>query len=159
MPQSLHMGTSTSHLSLCLCISPCRRHPAQVCLGSPIWPPSYCLSQQPGPLGICCPCQRQCKGWDPPSWSYSSATECPPARPVPVACGRQHAWGPAPAPWDGTRSRASTPSLHPAVIEAPSAGCWEEDEEGRSASLQGCSQGWPEAARSCLSTLTRGQRG
>ena len=55
-----------------------------------------------------------------------------------------------------THSGASTPSLYPAATVAPTARCWEEDEEGRSASPQGCSRGWPEAAGSCLSALTRG---
>lgn len=59
-------------------------------------------------------------------------------------------------PWDGTHSRASTPSLHPSATVAPTAGSWEEDEEGSYASWQGCSQQWLEAAGSCLSTPMRG---
>jgi len=57
-------------------------------------------------------------------------------------------------PGDGTHSGASTLSLHPATTVAPTARCWEEDEEGSSASLQGCSCGWLEAAGPCLSAPT-----
>lgn len=128
--------------------------PAQMCLGSPIQPPPCCLSQQPGPSGDMLSLPKAVQG-------LGSPIVVIPALPwgVPVVCGRQCSWGRAAAPRDCTYSRSSTPSLHPAVIEAPSARCWEEDEEGTSASLQGCSQGWPEVARSCLSTLTGEQRG
>lgn len=75
-------------------------------------------------------------------------------------CGGGSVGGGPPQPWrlkilqDGTHSGTSTTSLHPAATVAPTAGCWEEDEEGSSASLQGCSWGWLEVARSCLSAPT-----
>lgn len=111
MTYSPHMGTSTLHPSPGLCIPPCR---GKVPMAVPhrrarpvlIQPPPHCPGWWLGPLGMCFPCQRQCKGWDPPFQSHQhpnqlggcSARGCPPAQPVPGVWGRQRGWGPASAP-------------------------------------------------------------
>lgn len=43
--------------------------PAQMCLGSPTSHLPTASASSLALLETCSPCQRQCKGWDPPSWS------------------------------------------------------------------------------------------
>lgn len=174
MPCSPCMGTSTLHPSLGQCI-PLRRGEAPgAAPHRRAWPvPSSHLPTAPaGSLALwgCSPPPRgSARAGIPHHGHTSTPTSSMAALPRGVPLHGQSLWfgggsvGGSLAqpqhsrlPQDGTHCQASTPSLQPAATVAPTARCWEEDEEETSASPQGCSRGWLEAAGSCLSTLTRG---
>lgn len=174
MPCSPCMGTSTLHPSLGQCIPPHRGEAPRAAPHRRAWPvPSGHLPTAPaGSLalwGCSLPARGSARAGIPHLGHTSTPTSSMAALPRDVPLHGQSLWfgggsvgGSLPqprhsrVPQDSTHSQASTPSLQPATTVAPTARCWEEDEEERSASPQGCSRGWLEAAGSCLSTLTRG---
>lgn len=91
--------------------------PAQMCLGSPIQPPPYCLSQQPGPFGDMLSLPKAMHG-------LGSPIVVKPALPWGVPQLGQSLWCVGGSVHGGllqphgmvTHSRASTPSLPP---------CWD----------------------------------
>lgn len=115
-----------------------------MCLGSPTQAPPCCLSQQLLPKAM--------QGLGSPIVVIPALPWGVPARPVPVVCGRQREQGLLQA-----HGMVSTASFSPFL--AP---CWDRGTlcQGGRCGSKICRltarmlQGWPEAARPCLSSLT-----